>query len=58
MVALDLAQVHAQVVTQLAELSFAGVLKAELEGCRKKKACLHIGLTVAACEKLIFCNSI
>lgn len=34
-VALDLAQMHTQVVTQLTKLSFAGVLKAELECCRK-----------------------
>lgn len=34
-VALDLTQMHTQVVTQLAKLSFAGVLKAELECCRK-----------------------
>lgn len=32
-VALDLTQMHAQVVTQLAEFSFTGVLKAELECC-------------------------
>lgn len=32
-VALDLAQVHAQVVTELTELGFARVLKAELECC-------------------------
>ena len=30
-VALDLTKVHAQVVTELTELSLAGVLKAELE---------------------------
>jgi len=35
-VPLDLAQVHAQVVAQLAELGLAGVLKAELEGCGGK----------------------
>lgn len=34
-VALDLPQVHTQVVTELAKLSFAGVLKAELECWRK-----------------------
>ena len=36
-VALDLAQVHAQVVAELAELSLAGVLQAELEGWGGKK---------------------
>lgn len=34
-VALDLTQVHTQVVTKLAELGFAGVLKAKLERCGK-----------------------
>lgn len=34
-VTLDLTQMHAQVVTELAELCFAGVLKAKLERCRK-----------------------
>lgn len=34
-VALDLTQMHTQVIAQLAKLSFAGVLKAKLEGCRK-----------------------
>lgn len=33
-VALDLAQVHTQIVTQLTKLSLTGVLKAELECCR------------------------
>lgn len=36
-VSLDLTQMHAQVVAQLAELCFAGVLKAKLESCRGKK---------------------
>ncbi len=34
-VALNLTQMHAQVVTQLAKFCFTGVLKAELECCRK-----------------------
>lgn len=34
-VTLDLTQMHAQVVTELAELCFAGVLKAKFECCRK-----------------------
>lgn len=35
-VSLDLTQMHAKVVAQLAELCFAGVVKAKLESCRKK----------------------
>lgn len=34
-VSLDLTQMHTQVVAQLAKLSFASVLKAELESCRE-----------------------
>jgi len=34
-VPLDLTQVHAQVVAQLAKFCLAGVLEAELERCRK-----------------------
>lgn len=30
---MDVAQMHAQIVTQLAEFRFSGVLQAELEGC-------------------------
>lgn len=41
-VALDLTQMHAQVVTQLAKLRFTGVLKAELECCRKDYQILFI----------------
>lgn len=32
-VSLDLSQVHAQVIAQLAELSLTSVLQAELESC-------------------------
>lgn len=34
-VALNLAQMHTQVVTQLAKFCLTGVLEAELECCRK-----------------------
>lgn len=34
-VALDLTQMHTQVVTQLAKFRFTGVLETELESCRK-----------------------
>lgn len=34
-VALDLTQVHTQIVTQLAKFCFTSILKAELECCRK-----------------------
>lgn len=37
MVPLDLAQVHAQIIAQLTELGFAGVLQAELKSCIYKK---------------------
>lgn len=36
-VSLDLTQMHAQVVAKLAELCFAGVVKAKLESCRKTR---------------------
>lgn len=34
-VALDLTQMHSQIVTQLTELSLSRVLQAELEGCKR-----------------------
>lgn len=37
MVPLDLTQVHAQVIAQLTELGFAGVLQAELESCKERQ---------------------
>lgn len=37
MVPLDLAQVHAQIIAQLTELGFAGVLQAELKSCKRTK---------------------
>lgn len=49
-VALDLTQMHTQVVTQLAEFCFTGVLKAELECCRKDDQMLFTAMSMHACS--------
>lgn len=41
---LDLTQMHPQVVAKLTELCFAGVLKAELESCRKKTKTSYLSI--------------
>lgn len=43
-VTLDLTQMHPQVIAKLAELCFAGVLKAKLESCRKKTKTSYLSI--------------